>query len=103
MKQRKEEKEEDALLINAVVEVAQGLGEKMIEMKEAVETTDRVQDSKKEMIETKEAVETTDQVQDSKKEMIEMKEAVETTDQVQDSKKELDFQGEDKTLETSFH
>ena len=49
------------------------------------------------------AVETTDQVLDLKKEMIEMKEAAETTDQVLDLKKELDFQGEDKTLEISFH
>ena len=50
-----------------------------------------------------EVAETTGQVQDLKKEMIEMIEVAETTGQVQDLKKNVDFQGEDKTLETSFH
>ena len=35
--------------------------------------------------------------------MIEMIEGAETIDQVQDLKKDVDFQGRDKTLETSFH
>jgi hypothetical protein len=44
-----------------------------------------------------------DQAQDLKKETIEMIEVVEMRDQAQDLKKEVDFRGEDKTQETSFH
>ena len=50
-----------------------------------------------------EEAETIDQLQDLRKEMIEMIEEAETIDQLQDLRKKVDFQGEDKTLETSFH
>jgi hypothetical protein len=50
-----------------------------------------------------EVVETKGQALDLKKEMIEMIEVVETKGQALDLKKEVDFRGEDKTQETSFH
>jgi hypothetical protein len=67
VKQQVEEREEDALLIDAVVEVDQDLKKEMIEVTEEAETIDQPQDLKKEMIEVTEEAETIDQPQDLKK------------------------------------
>ena len=73
MKQQVEEREEDVLLIDAVVEVDQDLKKEMIETTEEAETIDQLQDLKKEMIETTEEAETIDQLQDLKKVLLRKK------------------------------
>ena len=50
MKQLEEEKEEDALLIDAAAEVARDLKKEMIETTEAAETIDQARDLKKTLL-----------------------------------------------------